>query len=412
MANGGYLPRLVDKRLRERFAELPVISLVGPRAAGKTTTARQLVSTVVHLDQPAEAAAFQADPDAALRASSEPVLLDEWQEVPEVLGAVRRAVAANGSPGRFLLTGSVRTDLVKKVWQGTGRLVRLSLYGLTERELNRNVGAPLFIDRLTEADISLFTVPTPPPDMVGYLELALRGGFPEPLVRGYSARARQDWLDSYLGQLLTHDVAGLVRDPKRLRMYFEALALNSGGVPKHETLYKAAGIQYRTAVSFDGLLSDLYVLEMIQSFENNKLMRMVRLPKRYIVDAGLVGTALRRDVRAILADGDLLGRVIDTFVMSQLRPEVELSDLRPKLYHLREEHGRVEVDVVGDMSKGIIGVEVKATAAPTASDARHLITLQARLKKEFLAGAVLHTGSRAFQLADRIFALPISTLWG
>lgn len=82
-------------------------SLTGPRATGKTTTARRHAASVVRLDRPAEAAAFRADPDAALRAQPEPLLLDEWQAVPAVLGAVKRAVDDDPRPGRFLLTGSV-----------------------------------------------------------------------------------------------------------------------------------------------------------------------------------------------------------------------------------------------------------------------------------------------------------------
>jgi len=133
--SGRYRPRLADGRLETLLANFPVVMLQGPRAAGKTTTAARLAAHVVRLDVPAQAAAFRADPDAALRSFPEPLLLDEWQEVPEVLGAVKRAVDSDGRPGRFLLTGSVRADLESQAWPVTGRAVRLNMYGLTEREL-------------------------------------------------------------------------------------------------------------------------------------------------------------------------------------------------------------------------------------------------------------------------------------
>jgi predicted AAA+ superfamily ATPase len=106
-----YQHRLVDQLLDELLAELPALLVVGPRAAGKTTTASRHAATVIHLDEPAQAAAFRADPDAALRGLDEPVLLDEWQAVPEVLGAVKRAVDRDSHPGRYLVTGSVRAEL-------------------------------------------------------------------------------------------------------------------------------------------------------------------------------------------------------------------------------------------------------------------------------------------------------------
>ena len=103
-----YRKRLVDPLVAEYLAELPAVSIVGPRASGKTTTAARHCRTVVHLDRPAESAAVSADPDTALEGLPEPILLDEWQEVPQVLGAVKRACDAEPRPGRFLLTGSVR----------------------------------------------------------------------------------------------------------------------------------------------------------------------------------------------------------------------------------------------------------------------------------------------------------------
>jgi predicted AAA+ superfamily ATPase len=124
-----YVRRLADTRLQDLFAELPALLLVGPRATGKTTTARRHARTVVRLDSEAEAGAFRANPDVALRALETPVLLDEWQAVPGVLGAVKRAVDDEAGAGRFLLTGSVHADLDTQAWPGTGRLVRVAARG-------------------------------------------------------------------------------------------------------------------------------------------------------------------------------------------------------------------------------------------------------------------------------------------
>lgn len=407
-----YLPRLLDPRLAELFGQLPAVLLVGPRATGKTTTAAQHARTVVRLDREAEAASFRADPDAALRAQPEPVLLDEWQSVGAVLGAVKRAVDADPRPGRFLLTGSVRADLEGQTWPGTGRLVRLRMYGITVRETVQSATA-LFIDRLTRADIDLFAVPMAAPDLPAYIDLALRSGFPEPLLR-LSGLARQAWLDGYLEQVLTRDAPeiGAVRDPARLRRYVEALALSTAGTPADTTLFSAAGVDHRTAANYERLLTNLFILDSLPAWQSRRLARLIKSAKRYLVDPALVSSALRLDAAAILRDGDLLGRMLDSFVMAQLRPEVEVSDLRPRVYHLREKNGRREIDIIGEVGAGVVGIEVKATAGPRAADAEHLVFLRERLGAKFLAGAVLHTGVRPFVLSDRIFALPVCTLWG
>jgi predicted AAA+ superfamily ATPase len=410
-----YHPRLVDGRLDELLAQLPALMVIGPRAVGKTTTAARRAATSIRLDAEAQAVAFRADPDAALRSLPEPVLLDEWQAVPGVLGAVRRAVEAEPRPNRFFITGSVRAELDNEVWPATGRIVRLAMYPMTVGERLGRLPAQTFVDRL--AGGQALSTPANTPDLRGYVDLALTSGFPTAALR-LTGAPRQAWLDSYLEDLLTHDVEGLEgagrgRDAQRLRRYFEAYALNSAGVPDHRTIYDAAGVNKLTAAAYERLLIDLLVAEQLPAWTSNRLRRLVRQPKRYVVDPALIATALRMDAQGILDDGDMLGRVLDTFVVAQLRPEVTVSDSRPRLHHLRTEGGRHEVDIVAELAgQRVIGIEIKAAAAPVERDARHLAWLREELGDRFVRGVVLHSGPRVFELGDRIVAAPISVLWG
>ena len=416
MELGEYTPRLVDGRLQELFEQLPALLITGPRAAGKTTTAERHAKTIVRLDRAAEAGPFRDDPDVALRSLPEPVLLDEWQVVPEVLGAVKRAVDKGTGAGRFLLTGSVLGQLDAQTWPGTGRLVHLRMWGLTASEILRTLRgrAEPFLQRLARGDIAAFAMPSETPDLRGYVDLALRGGYPEPALElGYVAR--RVWMESYLDQLLSRDVESLDgrRDPELLRRYFEALAINSAGIATDKTLHDAAGISHATAASYERLLANLFVLDLVPAWSSNRLSRLIKAQKRYLTDPALLATALRVDERAVMRDGGLLGRLIETFVLAQIRPETELSSFRPRLYHLREKNGRREIDLLAELSAGnVVAIEIKTSAAPTRGDARHLEWLREQLGERFLGGAVLHTGPRPFVLSKRIFALPICVLWG
>src|SRR5262245_60921895 len=115
-----YIPRLLEGTLAEVLRGMPAVMLVGPRASGKTTTAMRMVKTTVRLDRAVEAQAMSADPDAVLASLETPALLDEWQLVPSVLTSVKRAVDDDPSPGRYVLTGSVRGELMNDAWAATG----------------------------------------------------------------------------------------------------------------------------------------------------------------------------------------------------------------------------------------------------------------------------------------------------
>lgn len=139
-------------------------------------------------------------------------------------------------------------------------------------------------------------------------------------------------------------------DRGRLRRYFEAYALNSAGVVDDKTLYDAAGINRVTALVYEELLGDLFVAEAVPAWSSNRLSRVVDRPKRYLIDPAMMAAALRVDASGVLRDGDLLGRLLDTFVAAQLRPEAAIAES-------------------------------------------------------------FHTGPRLFELGDRIVAAPMSTLW-
>ena len=163
---------------------------------------------------------------------------------------------------------------------------------------------------------------------------------------------------------------------------------------------RIAGINRKTAVAYDHLLSNLFVLDALPAWTSNRLARLVRSSKRFLADPSLVAAALVLDVATVMRDGDLLGRLIETFVLAQIRPEAQLGPGGPRLHHLRDRDGRREVDLVAELPGGdLVAIEVKATATPSSSDARHLEWLRDELGERFRAGAVLHTG------LDRVRAL-------
>lgn len=407
-----YLPRLADPVLDDLLAEHPAVLLVGPRACGKTTTARQHCVGALRLDRPAEARVARIDPDAAISDGPFPLLIDEWQLAPEILGAVKRAVDDDPRPGRFVIAGSTQADLTAAGWPATGRLIRLPMYGFTEGEIagqDRNH----FLEHLLTCDLAQFRAQPAPPDVRGYMARALRGTFPEAAL-ARSENFRRRWLASYIDQLVSRDASlvGAVRDPMRLRRFLQALASCTAETPTEKKLIDAAGISHHTAEAYDALLEQLMITDKLPAWSSNRLSRLARLPKRHLVEPAFVGPLLGIDLRAVMRDADLLGALLESFAVAQLRAQCALLDDPPRLFHLRDANGKREVDVIIEFSdERVAAIEVKATAAPSPADARHLRWLSDKIGDRFIAGAVLHTGPRPFRLDDNILALPVCSLW-
>ena len=406
-----YVDRLVDDELERVLGAFPAVMVVGPRACGKTTTSMRLAESVVRLDQPAMANVFRFDPDAALAERDEPVLLDEWQDVPEVLGAVKRSVDLVSRPGRFVLTGSVSGEVEAASWPGTGRLIRVPMYGMTVRETIGAVRGRPSLAAVLRGEVQL---PSERPDLLGYLDRALTGGFPE-AVRLDSPVDRRQWLDSYIDQMVSRDVdrVGERRDPNRLRRYLQAWALNSAGAADDVTIYRTVGIDRRTHVAYEQLLINMFVAELVPAWSTNRLKRLVRSPKRYVVDPAMMAAAARIGRSDVLDDAGLLGRIVDTFVASEIRSHAAVEPSRPQMFHLRTEGGRQEIDLLLEYDGGqVFAIEVKASAIPTLKDGRHLVWLRDELGERFAGGVVFHTGPEMLDLSDRIKAIPICALWG
>jgi len=374
------------------------------------TSAQLRAATIIRLDDARQAVAFGGDPDAFLRASPCPVLVDEWQQVPASLGAVKRIVDQRHDPGQFLLTGSIRSRLMPDGWPGTGRIVPVRQWGLTQAEVS---GRPdLTLDWLWDTQALVPGLTPDAPSVLDYLGWALAGGFPE--ARTLTPRLRSAWYEGYVDHLIHRDVAPLadVRTPLGLSRLLTAVAVNSAGLPAVAALAEAAHLDQRTAASYVDTLEDMRVIQRVQPWFRHEMTQLVKTPKYYVTDPGLAAHLGHVDQTVATRDGDKLGRLIDTFVAAQIRPLADLALPRIDLCHLRDRSGRHEVDLVLDgHSRGIVGVEVKAGAAVTPHDARHLAWLRDHVPDRFAGGYVLHTGPATHPLGERLWAVPIAALW-
>lgn len=403
-----YVPRLLDTVLASSLAAFPAVMVVGARAVGKTTTARRLAADLLRLDRPAEAAVVAADPDAVIARLARPALIDEWQAVEAVLGAVKRAVDDDPRAGQWLLTGSARAPLEAATWPGTGRVVQFGMEPMTLAERQRRTLEPGMLDGIWASGGKDLLGRRGSLDLGDYAEALLHGGWPPLLTLSTADRRR--WLQGYAEQLVTRDARAIGdRNPERLRRYLQAAAATTGQVVEHKTVYDAAGIDRRTALAYDDLLEALGVLAPVPAWEANELKRLAKAPKRYLADPALAGQLIGVDEDGLLRDGSLIGRFFETFVALHLRALAGSAQTPSRLFHLRAPDHEIDF-VLERPDRRIIGVETKATASPGRADAVHLRWLRRTFGDRVAATLLVHTGPHAFAIGDDVIAVPLAAL--
>lgn len=403
-------PRYIRPRVEEALADTPVVLLAGPRQAGKTTLARVLAGKrrrFVTLDDPLMLLAAREDPSGLVRTLDRAVI-DEVQRVPELLLAIKRSVDADRRPGRFLLTGSANVMALPRLADSlAGRMETVPLLPLARCEIERARGN--WIDRVFAGD-----VPRARGAGVGaaLLDKVLRGGFPEAVARD-DPRRRAAWTKQYVNALVQRDVREIsgVEKLDQLAKLLKAVAQAAAQVANVSALGAGIGLDHKTAGKYLAVFEHLYLLRRVEPWSANRLARIVKAPKIQFIDSGLLSALVDLTPASAGHDRALLGRVLESFIYSELLKQSTWAEGEYGLFHYRD-RDQVEIDlVIENAARRVVGVEVKAAASVGASDLRGLKKLAALAADRFAAGIVLYDGEDTVPVGERLWAAPLATLW-
>jgi predicted AAA+ superfamily ATPase len=410
-------PALFDRYLRPALeaalGDTPVVLVVGPRQAGKTTLCRLVAdrrgARFLSLDDAATLAAASADPAGFIAALDGPVVLDEIQKAPALLPAIKLAVDRRREAGRFLLTGSADVLALPRVSESlAGRMEVLTLWPLSQGELaGRREG---FIDALfAAANMGLGATGEARADLV---ERALRGGFPEAVARGDPER-RRAWFRSYVTTILERDVRNLgqIEGLTDLPRLLNLLAARAASLLNIAELSRSVGLPHTTLTRYLALLESAFLVRRVPAWAGNRARRAVKTPRVWIPDTGLLGHLAGLTPARLAEEPTAVGPLLETFVASELAKQLAWSRTRAELFHFRT-HGGREVDIVLEADDGrLVGIEVKAAATIGAADLKGLAALREVAGKRFHRGVVLYTGRETLPFGPDLWALPMSALW-
>ncbi len=379
-----WVERAEDLRaVRELLGAFPVVALLGARQVGKSTLARQIAAawpegnTFFDLEDPADEARL-AQPSQTLRRLRGLVVLDEAQRRPDLLPLLRVLADRPGSPARFLLLGSVSSALRRDVAESlAGRIAYYELAPFSVREVG-----------------------------TGQLErLWLRGGMPRAFLAPDDA-ASYRWRQQFLRTFFEADVPALgVRvSAAALRRFWRLLAHAHGRQLNYADLGRTFGVSEVTARRYVELLAQTFVVRILNPWHANLAKRQVKRPKLYLADSGLLHAMLGLERVESLWSHPAAGLSWEGFAMAQVVRVLGL-DWNEHCWFWGT-HGGAELDLLVRRGERVLGFEFKWTDAPRMR--RSMRVALADLQLERLV--VVHTGRHAFDLDERVLALPLRWL--
>jgi predicted AAA+ superfamily ATPase len=413
----GYHPRIADQELRNRLETSGAVLIEGPKACGKTETARQAVASEVLLDVDQRARAAAALDPSLLLAGGTPRLIDEWQVEPGIWNHIRRAVDERKEPGQFILAGSAVPADDATRHSGAGRFSRLRMRPMS-----------LFEAGLSDGSISLRALleggrpsSSNAVELGDLAEAISRGGWPA--LQGMSVKAAMDAVADYLEEITRTDVNrvdGGRRDPARVRRLLRSLARNVATHVAMKTLATDSGasgeeaLDQHTVSAYLSALERLFVIEDQPPWEPHLRSRSIlrKSPKRHFVDPSLAAAALGADPAALLRDLKLFGFLFESLAVRDLR--IYAQPGRGEVRQFRDNKG-LEIDAIVETSGAWAAFEIKLGGDKAIDEAaRSLLKFAGEIDSgrtgEPAALGVIVAGGYGYTREDGVQVIPISTL--
>ena len=378
------LTRGYSASLRSLLRRFPAVTVLGPRQCGKTTFIRQALPgwTYLDLERPRDLAPLLADPEARLEQLGDRVILDEAQRVPDLLPVLRGLIdRRRGGKGRFVLLGSASPSIARGISESlAGRTAFLDLPPFRWDEVRRRRKSG------------------------GFATLWFRGGFPDAFLEGNDAR-RHDWLEAYTRSFIERDLPGLGIEvsPPQMRKLWTMLAHVSGGLWNASDLASGLGTSYHTVNRYVDILEQAFLVRKLPPFFANVGKRLVKSPKVYLRDTGLLHYFLGIRSPAELDTHPARGRSFEGFLIDQVVSAYKRVAPSSQAYFWRTAQGD-EVDLLVDLGPRRVPFEIKLHSAPKRDDVPGLRKCLRDL--DLPRGYVLYPGRERYSLGDGVVALP------
>jgi predicted AAA+ superfamily ATPase len=403
-----YIPRALEPVLRKAAAQFPAVVLTGPRQSGKTTLLKHVfgeTSGYASLEPPDVRAAAAADPRGFLELHPAPVIFDEVQYAPGLLPYIKESIdERRNTRGQYFLTGSQNLVLTEQVTESlAGRAAILRLLPISQRE---EFGRSLDLLPWEQSKTHPAVTHMASRDL---WQNILRGGYPELVAE--PDRDISLWHSSYVQTYLERDVRSLrqVGDLISFQSFLRALAARTGQLLNLTDVARDLGISVNTAKAWLSVLEATFQVIVLRPYHANVGKRLVKTPKVYFTDTGMLCYLAGLKDPDHAAAGPLGGPLFETAVLLQIVKAFVNRGEEPQVHFWRTSAG-VEVDLVVEAGGKLIPMEVKLSATPRPAMASGIKAFQEDLGNKAGQGFVVHPGEVRLPLAPKVVALPFAEL--
>lgn len=410
------MKRAYETLLNEYLGMFPCVGIIGARQCGKTTLLNTLPKAWKRFDleSGSDYEVVSRDPDLFLRLNESKTAIDEAQIIPELFPALRVAIDANrAAPGRFVITGSSSPELLRSISESlAGRIGIIELAPFSWSEIHppktkaKAAMDYLLDDSCTPKDIA--EAVTPNGTLQEVHDYWFRGGYPEPWLRD-SRRFSDVWTDQYIKTYLYRDIGRLFPqlNQARFRQFLNLLAGLSGTILNYSDIARTLSVSQPTVREYLDIAHGTFLWRKIPPFERNTMKRLVKHPKGYLRDTGLLHHLLRIPSLDALLGHPQMGHSWESVVVEELLRQLNSRGVSYKYAYYRTSAG-AEVDLILEGDFGLVPVEIKYTQTIAPRSLRSLKTFT----KDHACrlGVVINNDTQPRLYEDNILGIPFTCL--
>lgn len=392
----------------------PCVALLGARQCGKTTLLSFLPENwkIFDLEKSNDFDQISSDPELFLRIHSKNIAIDEAQLCPKLFNALRVTIDQNRElSGRFIITGSSSPELIKSISESlAGRVAVIEMAPLTFKESQQSFNNKFFdllvSNGFKNKDNLLNLIPTG--DINKVLSYWLRGGYPEPWLKS-SSRFRKIWMDNYVKTYLERDLKKLfpALDENRYKLFLQMLSSLSGNIINYSEVARALGVSSPTIRDYFYIADKTFLWRVLPSYEKNATKRVIKHPKGYFRDSGLVNHLLRIVDQDQLLSHPSRGQLWEGVVIEEIIRSLKSRSISFDYFYYRTSAG-AEIDLILEGEFGLIPIEIKHTSKVAKKDLRTIITFMEQRKCRI--GFVINNDEAPRIYNDNLIGIPFNYL--